>query len=66
MKVKVIIENGKTQLILCTENDFEKDVLEKVYDQNLTMDASVTSDYTAFALKRDSHKIRIVIEDKKE
>ena len=29
MKAKVIIENGKTEIILTPENDFEIDVIEK-------------------------------------
>ena len=31
MKAKVIIENGITNIILKPENDFEIDILEKVY-----------------------------------
>lgn len=30
MKTKVIIENGVTQIDLTPENDFEKDVIEKL------------------------------------
>lgn len=32
MKAKVIIENGCTEIILTPENEFEEDVLEKVYE----------------------------------
>ena len=33
MKAKVIIENGETKIILTPENDFEIDVIEKIYDK---------------------------------
>lgn len=33
MKAKVIIENGETQIVLTPENDFEIDVIEKIYDK---------------------------------
>lgn len=36
MKAKVIIENGQTEIVLKPENDFEIDVLEKVYTQKKT------------------------------
>ena len=32
MKAKVIIENGNIGIILNTENEFEKEVLENVYE----------------------------------
>lgn len=31
MKAKVIIENGETTIVLTPENNFEVDVIEKVY-----------------------------------
>lgn len=31
MEAKVIIENGETEIILTPENEFEKDIVEKVY-----------------------------------
>jgi len=34
MKAKVIIENGKTSVILTPENDFEIDIIEKVYNNS--------------------------------
>lgn len=33
MKAKVIIENGETQIILTPENEFEIDLIEKIYDK---------------------------------
>jgi len=33
MKAKVIIENGKTQIVLSPENEFEIDLIEKIYDK---------------------------------
>lgn len=33
MKAKVIIENGEIQIVLTPENDFEIDVIEKIYDK---------------------------------
>ena len=31
MKSKVVIENGETEIILTPENDFEREVLDKIY-----------------------------------
>ena len=33
MKTKVVIEDGETEILLTPENDFEKDVLEKIHNK---------------------------------
>lgn len=47
MKTKVIIENGLTKIVMTPENDFETDVLDKVYrkKQNYEIETSVTAEY---------------------
>jgi len=38
MKAKVIIEHGTTSIILTPENEFEKDIIEKVEDRRSDFD----------------------------
>jgi len=47
MKAKVTIENGRTKVVLKPENDFEIDVLEKVYDskKNYEIETTVNANY---------------------
>ena len=61
MKTKVIIENGKTEIVLTPENDFELDVIEKTVDKKYVVkDISVHADYSYNEYK--NHKIVIQIE----
>ena len=61
MKAKVIIENGETNIILTPENEFEVDVIEKVYNknQNYSQECSFNADYNYGSLKNHNIKIKI-------
>jgi hypothetical protein len=63
MKAKVIIENGETTIVLRPENEFETDVLEKVYKRkeayNLNTIVEARYNYGSY----DNHKIEISIKE---
>ena len=65
MKAKVIIENGETNIVLTPENDFEVDIIEKVYNknQNYKQECSFNTDYNYGLLK--NHNIKITIKEVK-
>ena len=65
MRIKVIIENGETDIILTPENVFEKDILEKIYDkkQNFNFHTEVDAKYNMAGY--EDHKIRINITETK-
>ncbi len=48
MKAKVIIENGQTTIVLLAENEFEKDVIEKVKSDKTKyeLDTMFKTDYS--------------------
>ena len=61
MKAKVIIENRETTIILTPENEFEKDIIEKVHNKKKEYNTLCT-----FGLKESygnitNHKIEILI-----
>jgi hypothetical protein len=64
MKAKVIIENGLTSIVLTPENDFETDIIEKVYVKKSTHDihtnCSVEYAYGGYT----KHSIELLIRDK--
>jgi hypothetical protein len=47
MYTKVIIEQGKTKVVLTPENDFETDLIEKIHDrkEKYTLNATVDAKY---------------------
>lgn len=66
MKAKVIIENGQTKIDLTPENDFEKDIIEKVYGQrqNYDLDADINATYNYGAYT--NHNIEILIKERQK
>lgn len=65
MKTEVNIKNGLTKIVLTPENEFESDVLEKVYrnKQEYELDVKVDGDYGYHEIKNT--KIEIGINKKK-
>lgn len=65
MKTHVVIDNGKTEIVLTPENDFEKDVIEKVYDSKKDFDLRISADKeTNFGVSRN-HRFILNLEIKK-
>jgi len=62
MKTKVIIENGKTEIVLTPENDFEKNVLERLDDKKCELHAEHSSKYQMGG--NSDFKITILVIDK--
>lgn len=65
MKTKVIIENGETEIILTPDNDFDREVLEKIYfkKSNFTIHTDVQAKYD-FGNYKD-HKLVLNIKETK-
>ena len=63
MKTKVIIENGEIEVVLTPENEFEKDIIEKLVDR--TKDFSIhTKAYTDWQFSQhNNHKITMNIKE---
>jgi hypothetical protein len=65
MKAKVVIENGETEIILTPSNDFDKDVLEKIYNNksrfSLHTDVDAIYNYGGYS----NHKLIINIKETK-
>lgn len=63
MKAKVIIENGETTIILNPENDFDTDIVEKIYEnkERFNIHTIVDSDYNYGA--RQNHRLEISIKE---
>ena len=60
MKTKVIIENEHTKILLTPENEFEKEVLERVLNEGYKIiESKVTSNYQWS--KHENHKLEIKI-----
>lgn len=53
MKTKVIIENEVTKIVMTPENDFETDVLDRVYSkqQNYKVETNISAEYSFGELK---------------
>ncbi len=63
MKARVVIENGKTEIVLTPENEFELDVIEKTIDSKYEVKKTdVTADWSYHEHK--NHRIIISIEEK--
>lgn len=64
MKVKVIIENGETDMILTPENVFERDLLKKMHgNKNFDFRTIVDAKYDMGGYS--NHKITINIKETK-
>lgn len=63
MKAKVIIENGETTIILTPENEFEIDVIEKVYckGEKFNLHTTMNAQY-AYGV-HSKHNIEISIKE---
>jgi len=69
MKAKVIIENGNSQIVLTFENEFEKDIIDKVYQypNRYERTASFSSESETYSSSsRKNQKITIDITKIKE
>ena len=66
MKAKVIIEQGRTKVILTPENDFETDIIEKVADAkvNYNVETTVSTDFLYHS--HTKHKIELNLIKRKE
>ena len=63
MKAKVIIQNGKTEIILSPENDFEIDLIEKIYDKKEKYNALTSFNATYNYGSYSKHNILIDINE---
>jgi hypothetical protein len=63
MKVKVVIENGETTIVLTPENEFEIDVIEKIHckKEKFNIHTSVDASYNYGTYSK--HKIDISIRE---
>jgi ribosomal protein S17 len=63
MKAKVIIENGETTIVLKTENKFDTDVLEKMFDnkEKYNIHTCINADY-AYA-SHSNHRLELSIKE---
>ena len=57
MKSKVIIERGRTDIVLTPENEFEKYVIETIYDAKKQVETKFH--YTSLLGNDDNHSITI-------
>jgi hypothetical protein len=66
MKAKVIIQDGITQVILTPTSDFERDLIEKMYNKQKTfaIDTEVRAEYElhSYQTKLKNHEIVLTIE----
>jgi len=61
MKAKVIISNGKTEIILEPENGFEREVIERTIDEEYKL-VKTSIESTCSYSEHKNHKIVIEIE----
>jgi hypothetical protein len=61
MKAKVIIENGLSTIILTPDNDFEKQVVENVYNnrEKVSIESDVEVVKNTFTQELQGHTINI-------
>ena len=64
MNTKIVIENGNTSILLTPENDFEKDIIEKIEarKKDYTINAYVNAQLTYSTYSK--HQIEITLEQK--
>ncbi len=63
MKAKVIIENGETEIILTPSNEFDKEVLEKLYTYKSRYNLHTIVDATYKYGCYEDHKLIIDIKE---
>jgi len=63
MKTKVIIENGEIDIILTPENDFEKDIIEKMVDRKKDYSIHTTANTDYLYSNHSKHKITMNIKE---
>tara|TARA_R110000823_G_scaffold27936_1_gene81298 strand:+ start:126 stop:338 length:213 start_codon:yes stop_codon:yes gene_type:complete len=59
MKTKIVIQDGKSKIVLTCENEFEKDLIEKIKDSRIGYETNthVLTDYRYSA--HSNHRIEI-------
>lgn len=63
MKTKVVIENGEIEIVLTPENDFEKDIVEKMVDRKKDFSIHTTADTKYQYSSHSNHKIVMNIKE---
>lgn len=63
MKAKVIIENGETDVVLTPENDFEKDIIEKMVDRKKDFNLHTSAETKYSYSQHSGHTITINIKE---
>jgi len=69
MKAKVVIENGETDIVLTPENDFEKDLIEKVKEGedkkiwNVYTSVNIDKKYNYGTYELSNHEIIINLKE---
>ena len=65
MKTKVVIENGETTIVLTPENDFERDIIEKIENKrekfSIHTSVNVQSSYGSYS----NHNIELSIKEER-
>lgn len=66
MRTEVLIWQGKAKIVLHAENEFEKDLIEKIKDSKLGYETQteVLTDYTFYS--HTKHRIEIDLIEKKK
>jgi hypothetical protein len=65
MRAKVIIENGETSIVLTPENEFEVDVIEKIFCKKEKFNVHTSFDAQYNYGTYSKHKINISIKETK-
>lgn len=64
MKTKIIIEEGKSKIILFAQNDFETDLIEKIKDGKMESElCAFKRDRNGFSAENINHRIEIDLKD---
>lgn len=63
MRAKVVIENGETDIVLTPENEFERDIVEKMYNNKRNFNFHVTPDAEYGYGVLHNHQIKINIKE---
>jgi CO dehydrogenase/acetyl-CoA synthase alpha subunit len=63
MKAKVIIEQGITKVVLTCENEFEKDIVEKIKDYRSDYEIETTVSTNYQFQTHNEHKIEMIINE---
>ena len=64
MKAKVVIEQGKTKIVLTPENEFETDIIEKIVDSKVGYSTETTVDTNYSYHTHTNHRMEINLIEK--